>query len=119
VKYIIECTSCDGFLHRYVWRYCPRCGTAVSDSLPGDQAVIISYNSETPAPWYSVKPSSGESLSFGEAVRSHRKRAGISQGKYSRMFGISRNYLSMIERGEANNLSYYLRKSIEDAIGFE
>lgn len=43
---------------------------------------------------------------FGPAVRTRRTKLRLTQQELARMAGISRTYLSMIERGKAMNLSY-------------
>jgi transcriptional regulator with XRE-family HTH domain len=42
---------------------------------------------------------------FGLSILIYRKRTGLSQEALAEMAEISRNYLSMIERSEATNLS--------------
>ncbi len=49
---------------------------------------------------------------LGEVLRSYREDQGLSQGEAARQLGISRNYVSLIERGVANNLSYALAQRI-------
>lgn len=44
-------------------------------------------------------------LELGLVVGNDRRRKRISQTDYAEAVGISRNYLSMIELGKANNLS--------------
>ena len=47
-----------------------------------------------------------------EAVKNHRKNHGLSQEVMAERLGISRNYLSQIERGLADNLSMRLYENI-------
>ena len=47
-----------------------------------------------------------------EAVKRHRKNYGLSQEVMAENLGISRNYLSQIERGIADNLSMKLYENI-------
>jgi transcriptional regulator with XRE-family HTH domain len=42
---------------------------------------------------------------FGKQVRERRTEEKLSQEKLAQAVGISRNYLSQIERGQATNLS--------------
>jgi transcriptional regulator with XRE-family HTH domain len=42
---------------------------------------------------------------LADQVFNHRRSLGISQGELADRAGISRNYVSLIERGEASNLS--------------
>ena len=39
---------------------------------------------------------------FGQLVRQHRERLGLSQEDLAEQTGVSRNYIGMIERGETN-----------------
>lgn len=55
-------------------------------------------------------------IAFGERVHMHRRRFKFSQTKLAQQVGISRNYLSMIERGIADpsyvivmNLCHHLK----------
>ena len=41
-------------------------------------------------------------VSFGRIVRNRREAAGLSQEELGERTGLSRNYVGMIERGEAN-----------------
>ncbi len=47
-----------------------------------------------------------------EALKNHRKHYGLSQDKMAHRLDISRNYLSQIERGLADNLSMRLYENI-------
>lgn len=44
----------------------------------------------------------------GHAIAQKRNELGISQAHLAQQLGISRNYLSQIETGKANNLSHSL-----------
>jgi transcriptional regulator with XRE-family HTH domain len=54
---------------------------------------------------------------FGEIVRKLRKKESLSQAQLAIKIGISRNYLSEIERGEAANLSWDIRTKLCVALG--
>jgi transcriptional regulator with XRE-family HTH domain len=43
---------------------------------------------------------------FGRAIARERKARKLTQTEAARLFGISRNYLSMIEVGRMQNISY-------------
>lgn len=42
---------------------------------------------------------------LGGAIKTHRKKTGQSQAALARLVGVSRNYISLLERGEASNPS--------------
>ena len=44
-------------------------------------------------------------VTFGETLRIYRSRVGISQQELADKAGVSRNYISLIERDMASNLS--------------
>lgn len=54
---------------------------------------------------------------FGQRVREKRQTEGRSQAELASEVGISRNYLSQIERGEAVNLSWQVKKKLADVLG--
>jgi transcriptional regulator with XRE-family HTH domain len=54
---------------------------------------------------------------FGKRVRICRLQEGLSQQELADRIGISRNYLSQIERGESNNLSWNVRSRISSVLG--
>jgi len=54
---------------------------------------------------------------FGERVKFERVRLGLSQAKLAEAVGISRNYLSQIERGEASNLSWNVKNNLAQELG--
>ncbi len=55
--------------------------------------------------------------SYGEMVAAVRSRRGMSQTEVAEMMGVSRNYLSQIERGEADNLSLNIAAKIVWILG--
>lgn len=57
------------------------------------------------------------SLSFGRQVRDRRKQEGWSQEELAEKAGISRNYLSQIERGVATNLSWQVVRRLSATLG--
>ena len=58
-------------------------------------------------------------LQFGRQVQRRRKDMGISQEELARQAGLSRNYISIIERGEATNVSMRIINSIALVLGTE
>lgn len=54
---------------------------------------------------------------FGQRVRQKRNDEGMSQTELAGKVEISRNYLSQIERGEAVNLSWQVKKKLADTLG--
>lgn len=54
---------------------------------------------------------------FGNLVRERRQVEGWSQDELAEKIGISRNYLSQIERGIATNLSWQLLDKITSILG--
>lgn len=56
---------------------------------------------------------------FGAAIAAKRKHLGFSQEKLARKAGLSRNYLSQIERDEAQNISVDIFLRLGDALGIE
>lgn len=67
-------------------------------------------------PHASIPPVSVSS-SFGERVRSRRAKADMSQEDLAARVGISRVYLSQIERGVAPNVSPEVRRKLSDELG--
>jgi transcriptional regulator with XRE-family HTH domain len=55
--------------------------------------------------------------SFGQKVRERRTEENWSQEELATKVGISRNYLSQIERGEATNLSWKVVQSLATVLG--
>jgi transcriptional regulator with XRE-family HTH domain len=54
---------------------------------------------------------------FGDQVRKRRKADGLSQEKLAEQAGISRTYLSEIERGEAENISFRVVEKLKEVLG--
>ncbi len=54
---------------------------------------------------------------FGKRVRERRDQEGLSQEELAERVGISRNYLSQIERGQANNISWQLMERLASTLG--
>jgi len=54
---------------------------------------------------------------FAQKVFKHRRARGMSQGKLADLADISRNYVSLIERGEAQNVSMKIINQIALALG--
>jgi len=57
--------------------------------------------------------------SFGQQVRQRRKEERLSQAELAKTVGISRNYLSQIERGQATNLSWQVRDQLMAVLGLK
>lgn len=60
-----------------------------------------------------------ELASFGQGVRHRREKEGWNQERLAEEVGISRNYLSQIERGVATNLSWKVVNRLAAALGLE
>ena len=58
-----------------------------------------------------------EQVTFGQTVRKRRLEEKYSQEKLAQAVGISRNYLSQIERGQATNLSWQVRERLASVLG--
>jgi transcriptional regulator with XRE-family HTH domain len=56
---------------------------------------------------------------FAQQVRDRRKQENLSQEELATQVGISRNYLSQIERGQATNLSWQLRDKLSSILGLK
>ena len=54
---------------------------------------------------------------LGRQVQAKRKERDISQTELGRLAGVSRNYISLIERGEANNISMKVVNQLAVALG--
>jgi transcriptional regulator with XRE-family HTH domain len=54
---------------------------------------------------------------FGKQVRQRRKKEGMNQKELAAEAGISRTYLSEIERGEAQNISFRVVEKLEEVLG--
>lgn len=60
-----------------------------------------------------------ETNEFGRKVRDRRLEEGLSQEKLAQLVGISRNYLSQIERGQATNLSWQVMERLTRLLGLK
>jgi transcriptional regulator with XRE-family HTH domain len=58
-------------------------------------------------------------MEFGERVRERRMKEGLSQTELAETVGISRTYLSEIERGVATNLSWGVVRRLATALGIQ
>ena len=58
-------------------------------------------------------------MNFGQTIRDRRRQEGLSQAVLAQQAGISRNYLSQIERGKATNLSWQLRQTLTSLLGIQ
>lgn len=56
---------------------------------------------------------------FGKQVRDRRIQEGWSQEELAQKIGISRNYLSQIERGQSTNLSWQVREQMSSLLGLK
>ena len=56
---------------------------------------------------------------FGQTVRQRRREEGFSQEELAQKIGISRNYLSQIERGQATNLSWQVMNRLTSVLGLK
>ncbi len=54
---------------------------------------------------------------LGQAIVDYRKANKITQAEFALTCGVSRNYISQIERGTANNLSLDIYQRIKRIIG--
>jgi transcriptional regulator with XRE-family HTH domain len=54
---------------------------------------------------------------LGRQVQAKRKERDISQTELGELAGVSRNYISLIERGEANNISMKVINLLAVALG--
>jgi transcriptional regulator with XRE-family HTH domain len=54
---------------------------------------------------------------FGKQVRDRRLQENFSQEELAQKVGISRNYLSQIERGQSTNLSWQVREKLSSILG--
>lgn len=66
-----------------------------------------------------IKDESAMDIEFGQKVRQRRLEEGMSQEKLAQAVGISRNYLSQIERGQATNLSWQLMERLTSVLGLK
>jgi transcriptional regulator with XRE-family HTH domain len=56
---------------------------------------------------------------LGQKVRERRRSEGLSQEELAKAVGISRNYLSQIERGQATNLSWQVMERLTSVLGLQ
>jgi len=56
-------------------------------------------------------------IEFGRQVQAKRKERNLSQTELGDLVGISRNYVSLIERGEAENISMKIVNQLAVALG--
>lgn len=56
---------------------------------------------------------------FGKKVRDRRRDEKLSQAELAEKVGISRNYLSQIERGQAINLSWQVMERLTSVLGLK
>ncbi len=56
---------------------------------------------------------------FGKRVRDRRIEEGLTQEKLAQAVGISRNYLSQIERGQATNISWHVMERLTSVLGLK
>lgn len=54
---------------------------------------------------------------LGRQVLTRRKELGLTQGELAEQAGISRNYVSLIERGEARNVSVNVLNELAATLG--
>jgi len=54
---------------------------------------------------------------LGRQVQAKRKERNLSQTELGELAGVSRNYISLIERGEANNISMNVINQLAVALG--
>ena len=60
-----------------------------------------------------------ETDDFGKKVRDRRREEKLSQEELAQRIGISRNYLSQIERGQATNLSWQVMERLTSVLGLK
>jgi transcriptional regulator with XRE-family HTH domain len=61
----------------------------------------------------------GHRRAFGDSVRSHRQRLGISQEALAELSGLHRTYVSSVERGQRNvglDNVYILAKALQTTV---
>lgn len=56
---------------------------------------------------------------FGGQVRKRRRQEKLSQEELAKQVGISRNYLSQIERGQATNISWQVMERLTSILGLK
>lgn len=58
-------------------------------------------------------------VKFGEAVKRRRMEDGMSQEELADRVGISRTYISLLERGQATNLSWSVVSKLNTILGIK
>ena len=58
-------------------------------------------------------------ITFGDSVRLWRMHNKMSQQEFAKIAGVSRNYISLIERDAAANLSLGVMIRVVDAMGLQ
>lgn len=56
---------------------------------------------------------------FGSRIKRWREERGLSQAQFAELIGISRNYVSQLERGVSTNLSLNVARRISDELGMD
>lgn len=56
---------------------------------------------------------------FGKKIRDRRLQERLNQEELAQRVGISRNYLSQIERGQATNLSWQVMERLTSVLGLK
>lgn len=57
-------------------------------------------------------------MTFGDEIREYRRKHKLSQSELAIQVGISRNYLSQIERGISDNPSWRIRERLTRMVEF-
>ena len=74
----------------------------------------------TPKEWDAVvlffKASDVFAIHLGEELARYRRQTGLSQSEVAKKLGVSRTYVSFIERGIADNVSLKVRKRIAQLV---
>ena len=58
-------------------------------------------------------------VSLSELIAIHRDRLHLSQSELAKAAGVSRNYISLIERGHVENVSYKVLQRICHKLGLK
>jgi Predicted transcriptional regulators len=58
-------------------------------------------------------------ISLSELISIHRTRLHLNQSELAKVAGVSRNYISLIERGHIENVSLGVLKRICDKLGLK
>lgn len=59
-----------------------------------------------------------QNLWLPELIQLHRNRLKLSQQELADKVGVSRNYISLIERGQTDNVSFGIMRDIFSVLGF-